>query len=64
MKPKLFDTIRLTKGCPNDGLSHEALGVIITIFEEPDEAYEVEFVDDDGTTIAQLALQRSQFVLV
>ena len=64
MKPKLNDTVRLLEEIPEDFLARGAVGVVVGEFSEPEEAYEVEFADQDGATIAQLALRPSQFCVV
>lgn len=39
------------------------MGTIVALFAEPEEAYEVEFCDERGGTVAQLALRPDQFVV-
>ncbi|MEW9898393.1 DUF4926 domain-containing protein [Chitinivorax sp. PXF-14] len=46
---------------PSESLAKGAIGVIVEEFSEPEEAYEVEFCDEDGVTIAQIALRPNQF---
>ncbi|MDX3995097.1 DUF4926 domain-containing protein [Pseudomonas aeruginosa] len=61
MSIEINDVVRLIDNQPSDGLLSGALGVVVAVFSEPREAYEVEFCDEDGCTIAQLALLPSQF---
>ena len=61
MSPGINQVIRLLEDLPSNGICSGHLGVIVAIFSEPEEAYEVEFCDDSGATIAQVALKPSQF---
>jgi len=56
----LYDVVRLSVDLPEDGLQAGAIGTVVEIFDTPQRAYEVEFADDSGTTIAQLALEPGQ----
>ena len=56
MKFSEYETIVLLKDLPEEGLKKGDLGAIIMVYSAPHEAYEVEFVDLDGVTKAQLAL--------
>ena len=55
--PSLLETVIVTEG----HLAHQVLagdlGTIVEIVESPDLAYEVEFVNPDGSTRALLALR-------
>jgi len=62
--PKLFDTVRLLNTLPEEGLLAGAIGVIVEEFTSPNEAYEVEFCDKNGVTIAQLALKENEFSVI
>jgi Domain of unknown function (DUF4926) len=62
--PKINDTVRILKAIPSESLHEGALGVIVEEFTEPDEAYEVEFSDHNGSTVRQLALKPDQFVVI
>jgi hypothetical protein len=48
--------MRLIDDRPNDGLKAGTLGTVVDVFDAPRRAFEVEFVDDDGATIALLTL--------
>ena len=61
MKPDINTAIRLTADMPTESLKKGAIGVIVAIFTNPNEAYEVEFCDDNGESIAQVALLVDQF---
>jgi hypothetical protein len=62
MKPDLFDSVRLLTGHPEVGLEPGAIGVVVHCFEDPP-AYEVEFCDGEGQTIAELAISPGQLAL-
>ncbi|MFG2103458.1 DUF4926 domain-containing protein [Micromonospora echinaurantiaca] len=52
----LYDVVELTTDLPEERLAAGSVGTIVHVFERPELAYEVEFVDDDGRTIAAVAL--------
>ena len=54
-------TIRLIENISSEKLSKGDLGVIVEIFSDPEIAYEVEFCDEKGRTIAQVVLKEHQF---
>jgi hypothetical protein len=56
MKFSLNDTVKLKRDLPAEGLSRGALGVVVAEFTKPEEASEVEFSDENGETVAQIAL--------
>ncbi|WP_107328973.1 DUF4926 domain-containing protein [Metapseudomonas otitidis] len=64
MSLELNEVVRLLESSPSEGLSSGSPGVIIAVFSEPEEAYEIDFCDEEGVTIAQLALRQSQFEVV
>lgn len=72
-KPRFPDVVRLKEavvGWGEDDVSSEVtvlpgeLGTIIEEFDTPDEAYEIEFSDDDGETWATVTVKRDQFEVV
>jgi hypothetical protein len=56
-----LDVVMLTTPLPDEGLEAGAIGTVVHVFHTPRTAYEVEFVDDDGTTAAMATLTRDQF---
>jgi hypothetical protein len=54
---KVFDTVELLEDLPEHGLKAGAVGTILEVFESPLRAYEVEFANERGATIAELALE-------
>lgn len=61
-KFKLLQLVALINDLPEQGLKAGTRGTIIEEFTVPHEAYEVEFVDDDGRPFAQVALQPHQII--
>lgn len=55
MKFKEYDTVRVLKDC-DEGVKKGEIGAILMVFEEPREAYEVEFLDSEGYPKAQCTL--------
>lgn len=64
MNPKLGDAVKLLQALPDDDLPAGAIGVVVAEFTQPEEAYEVEFCDETGATVAEVALRPGQFVVV
>jgi hypothetical protein len=62
MNFSLFDVVILANDMPNEGLHAGMKGAVIDIYTEPTTAYEVEFCDDEGRTIALLALSAEQLL--
>lgn len=58
---KLFDTVRLVAAQPQASLRAGAIGVVVEQYTKPDVAYEVEFCNDEGETLASLTLTADQF---
>lgn len=63
-KPHLYDVVRLTKDFPEQGLAVGRVGTIVMMFDQPEIADEIEFCDDEGRTIAELALKGDEFQVV
>ncbi len=40
-----------------EGIKKGEIGAIIMVYDEPTEAYEVEFINEDGTQKAQIVFQ-------
>ena len=62
MKFKENDTVKVMKDCGNV-VKRGDIGVVIMVFEKPNEAYEVEFVDKNGFTKAQNTFLPSELEL-
>ena len=57
---QLYDVVELLVDLPDEDLSAGAVGTVIHIFERPNRAYEVEFADSNGKTLATAALTDDQ----
>jgi hypothetical protein len=55
------DVVVLNIDLPEENLQKGMRGVIVTVFDDPELAYEVEFCADNGETIAEVALKPDQF---
>lgn len=60
----LFDVVTLLQDLPEEGLHAGMRGAVVDVYTAPITAYEVEFCDALGRTIAQLALPPEQLQLV
>jgi len=58
-----LDVVSLKSDLPNIGLEKGARGTIVHIHHVPNVAYEVEFCNDDGETIAMIPLLENQISL-
>ena len=56
----LFETVVITVNIPDHGVLSGDLGAVVDVHYRPDRAYEVEFVNPDGTTRALLTLAPNQ----
>lgn len=63
MKFKEYDTVRIMKDC-EEGVKKGELGTILMVFEEPQEAYEVEILDEEGNQKTQCTLLPDELGLV
>ncbi|HJV45792.1 MAG TPA: DUF4926 domain-containing protein [Bacillota bacterium] len=52
-----LETVVLLNDYPNEGLKKGDIGVIVSVHSIPNEAYEIEFVDDEGVTKSMMVLQ-------
>ena len=60
MNPKLLDTIIVTINVHDQKILAGDLGTIVEVYTKPTLAYEVEFVNTDGTARALLTLAPDQ----
>lgn len=56
MKFKEFDTVRTLERFPEHGIDKGEIGSVVMVFANPHEAYEIEFVNDNGTTKAMFPI--------
>lgn len=57
---ELFDGAELLTDLLGKGLRYGQAGTVVDVFTRPNEAYEVEFFDGEGRTIAMLPLLPKQ----
>jgi hypothetical protein len=60
MAYRINDVVRLVADLPDEGLARGAVGVVVAEFREPTLAYEIEFSNEAGETVAQVALLPGQ----
>ena len=60
---KLFDLVSLKQDLPKEGLRKGMVGTIVALFDSPEVAYEVEFANDSGETLCEVALTAAQLEL-
>ena len=61
-QPELFDIVELLLDLPDNELQTGAQGTIVECYDN--DAYEVEFSDSNGETIALCTLSPKQFIIV
>jgi hypothetical protein len=49
-KVNLLDIVELVEGLPEYGIKRGEQGVVVEVFDEPEEAYILEFVDQSGAS--------------
>lgn len=57
---KINDVVTLKVDLPEENLVKGMVGVVVSIFDEPEMAFEVEFCGSGGETIAEVALTPEQ----
>lgn len=62
MKFAEYDTVVLLRDYENEGVKRGDIGAIVMVYTEPNEAYEVEFVDENGNMKAQIVLPPDEIV--
>lgn len=60
-----YDIVSLTEPLPKKNLKKGTKGTVVEIYDEPPlpPGYEVEFVDDNGTTVALITLSGDEIRL-
>lgn len=61
---KQFDVVRLIKDLPAKNLRRGLIGVVIDVLANPTLAYEVEFTNESGETLAEIAVEPEYLELV
>ncbi|WP_406070320.1 DUF4926 domain-containing protein [Micromonospora sp. NBC_01638] len=59
---ELYDVVELREAIPGEQLPAGAVGTVVHIFRGPPTAYEVEFADADGRTVAMVTLRAEQVI--
>lgn len=49
MSFEVNETVIILEDSPNEGIKKGDIGTIIMVYETPNKAYEVEFVDEEGS---------------
>lgn len=62
MRYSLLDVVVLAEDIPEDGLLAGMVGAVVDVYTAPIEAYEVEFCDPQGRTIALQAFLPDQLL--
>ena len=57
---EINDVVILKIDLPEENLIKGMRGTIVAVFNRPEVAYEVEFCDEDGKTLAEVALRFDQ----
>ncbi|WP_406044928.1 DUF4926 domain-containing protein [Micromonospora sp. NBC_00898] len=53
----LFDVVELLSDLPEEQLAAGSVGTIVHVFTAPEQAFEVEFTDNEGRTLTTIALR-------
>jgi len=56
MKFNDLDVVKTLIDFPDEGIKKSEIGTVVMPYNKPHEAYEVEFVNDDGITKAMFAI--------
>jgi len=59
-----YEVVKLRQDMPSKKLKAGARGTILMAYPETPQAYEVEFLDSEGDTIAVLTVQENELVAV
>ncbi|MET7373465.1 DUF4926 domain-containing protein [Micromonospora arida] len=57
-----YDVVELREALPSEHLSAGAVGTVVHVFNGPPAAYDIEFTDTDGRTVAMVTLRADQVV--
>ena len=62
MNYEVYETVKVLEDEPKEGIKKGDIGTIIMIYDTPNEAYEVEFVDEEGRVKYQGVYLSNQIV--
>jgi len=60
----MHQTVRVTREIPDQGVAKGMIGAVIEVFDAPEPAYEVEFVDAEGRTVLQATLAEQDLEII
>ena len=60
MRYSLLDVVALAEDVPEEGLVAGMIGAVVEVYTTPTEAYDVEFCDPQGRTVALCAFLPDQ----
>lgn len=60
MNYSIFDVVVLITDLPEEGLASGSIGTIVDVYHSPKQAFEIEFCDSEGRTLALLPLRSDQ----
>ncbi len=60
----MFDKVQLVKPVPESSLKVGTVGSVVDVYAQPREAYEIEFTDELGRTVALIAVDPDQIKLM
>lgn len=61
---EIHKVVRVVRDVPEQEVSKGMIGAVIEVFDVPIRAYEVEFTDCDGRTVAQATLAEEDLEVV
>jgi hypothetical protein len=61
---ELLQVVRAVRDVPEEGVAEGMVGTVIQVFDVPRRAYEVEFADAKGRTVAQATLAEEDLEVV
>ncbi len=63
-KAQELDVVELTEDLPEYGLKKGERGAVVAAFDQPDEAYMLEFVDESGQSRFAYAVKPDQIITI
>lgn len=61
---EMHQVVRVIRDAPEQGVAKGMVGAVLQVFEFPERAYEVEFVDSEGRTVIQATLTEEDLEVV
>jgi len=60
----MHQVVRVLRDAPQQGVTKGMVGAVIEIFDVPERAYEVEFIDAEGRTVIEATLMEEDLQVV